>query len=57
MADARNQSAATGELDQRQTSPALNPADMSPFVATPSVTENTTQTLGARLTKSDSAES
>jgi hypothetical protein len=57
MANARNQSAATGELNQRQTSPALNPADMSAFVATPSVTENTTQTLGARRTKSDSPDS
>ena len=57
MASARNQSAATGELDQPQTLPVLNPADMSAFVAAPSVTENTTQTLGARLAKSDSAES
>ena len=55
MAGARNQSAVTGELDQRQTSPALNPVDISAFVATPSVTENTTQTLGARRTKPDSA--
>jgi|SRR5215813_1888726 len=54
MANARNQSAPTGELDYRQT-PALNPADVSAFVATPSVTENTTQILGARRTESDSA--
>jgi len=55
MANARNQSAATGELERGQTSPALNPADMSAFVAAPSVTENTTRTLGARINKSDSA--
>src|SRR5262245_6757389 len=55
MANARNPAAATGELDQRQTSRALNQADMSAFVATPSVTENTTQTLGARRTDSDSS--
>ena len=55
MKDAGSQSAVPGELDQRQTSPSLNPADVSAFVAAPSVTENTTQMLGARPPKPDSA--
>src|SRR5262249_7835103 len=42
MARARDQSESTWDLDQRQTSPALNPADASDFVPAPSITENTT---------------
>jgi hypothetical protein len=55
MKQARNQSEAPGELDQRQTSPSLKPADVGAFVATPSVTENTTQMLDARAPKPDRA--
>ena len=54
LKNARNQSVSR-ELDQRQTSPALNPADVSAFVSNSSVTENTTQMLGARRPGSDRA--
>jgi hypothetical protein len=54
MKHARNQPATAEELDRHQTSTALNPADTSAFVGTPSVTENTTKTLSARKSTSES---
>src|SRR5258705_2310277 len=42
---AHEESSLASELDAQRSSPALSPGDMTNFVSSPSVTENTTRTL------------
>jgi len=48
LSNARSESAATKDLNELRTSPALNPADVSALIGTPSGTENTTELLGTQ---------
>jgi|SRR5215831_18628088 len=58
MTTARGEeSPATGKLDERRTTPPLNPADVSAFAGQSSVTENTTRMLDARRSGKEDARS